>query len=113
MQASLRARAGFAWDRFLIYATGGIAFANAKLESEGTIVFDDQSTADFNDSDSSTLTGWTAGGGVEYAFTDNIIGRVEVRYSDFGKDTFHLNDSGDVKAGFSQTAATVGISYKF
>src|SRR5215216_1977441 len=31
-QASIRARAGFAIDRALIYATGGVAFADADLE---------------------------------------------------------------------------------
>ena len=105
-QASLRARAA-SLGRFLIYATGGVAFANAKLSVDGDI-----GGTSFDESDSSTLTGWTAGGGVEYAFTDNIIGRAEVRYSDFGKDTFDLG-AGDVKAGFDQTAVIFGVSYKF
>jgi outer membrane immunogenic protein len=35
-QASIRARAGFAFDRTLIYATGGVAFADADLEFNGS-----------------------------------------------------------------------------
>src|SRR5215207_7331741 len=35
-QASLRLRAGFAVDRLLVYATGGVAFADAELSVDGT-----------------------------------------------------------------------------
>jgi outer membrane immunogenic protein len=108
-QGSLRLRGGYGWDRFLLYATGGIAFAEAKLSIDS----DSSSDISFSGSTSSTLTGWLLGGGVEYAFTDNWIGRAEVYYADFGKDTFHTDHIGDVKAGFHETVATVGISYKF
>jgi outer membrane immunogenic protein len=98
-QGSARLRAGYAIDNFLIYATGGVAFANAKFKVNG---FDD----------SNTHIGWTVGLGAEYAFTQNWIGRAEVRYTDFSKKTYQTSD-GPVKAGWNQTTATVGISYKF
>ncbi|MGX9117301.1 outer membrane protein [Mesorhizobium sp. BHbsci] len=37
-----------------------------------------------SDTLSDTETGWTAGAGAEYAFTDNLTARVEYRYADFG-----------------------------
>ena len=98
-QGSARLRAGYAIDNFLLYATGGLAFAQGKLTSRGV-------------DDSNTHFGWTVGVGAEYAFTQNWIGRAEVRYSDFQKKSYDTPD-GRVKAGWNQTTATVGISYKF
>ncbi len=34
-------------------------------------------------SDSATFSGLTVGAGLDYAFTDNVFGRVEYRYSDW------------------------------
>ncbi len=59
-----RLRGGFALDRFLVYGTGGAAFRDA----------------------SNNGTGWVAGGGGEYALTDNISVGVEYLHYDFGSD---------------------------
>lgn len=98
-QGSARVRAGYAMDNTLLYATAGLAVAGGKL-----------SIGDF--SDRKTHIGWTAGVGIEHAFTPNWLGRIEVRYSDFSKQTYNT-PIGDIKHGFNQTTATVGISYKF
>lgn len=98
-QGSARLRAGYAIDNLLLYVTGGVALANADLKVYGV-------------SDSNTHIGWTAGGGMEYAFTPNWIGRAEVRYSDFSKKSYQTPD-GKVKAGWDQTTANLGVSYKF
>ncbi|WP_336799677.1 outer membrane protein [Kaistia sp. MMO-174] len=108
-QASARLRAGYAVDNFLIYATGGIAFADGKLSSNGYAYNAD---ANFSSSDSNTHVGWTIGAGAEYAFTPNWIGRAELRYTDFGSKTYELLE-GPVDASWTQTAVTVGLSYKF
>jgi outer membrane immunogenic protein len=112
-QASLRLRAGFAMDRLLIYATGGVAFADAELTSEGRF-YDDgfPDSPRFSDSDDQTMIGWTAGLGLEYAFTDNLTARVEGRYTDFGSEDFDI-DGDEIDAGFDQWAVRVGVSYKF
>jgi outer membrane immunogenic protein len=112
-QASLRLRAGFAIDRLLIYGTGGVAFADAELSSTGR-EYDDGGFfgPTLSDSDDQTLIGWTAGIGLEYAFTDNFTARVEGRYTDFGEDDFNI-DGQEIEAGFDQWAVRVGVSYKF
>jgi outer membrane immunogenic protein len=106
-QASLRARAGYAFDRFLVYGTGGLAFASADLEFNGTI--DDDR---FDASDDQSFVGWTIGVGAEYAFTDNLLGRLELRYTDFGDQDFDLRET-SVNVDWNQTAVLVGLSYKF
>lgn len=98
-QGSARLRLGYAIDNFLLYATGGIAFADAQLQTNGL-------------GSSRTHVGWTAGGGVEYAFTQNWIGRVEARYTDFDRQTYQT-PLGPVRVKWDETTATVGISYKF
>jgi outer membrane immunogenic protein len=60
---TVRARLGFAIDRALIYATGGFAYGDVG-----------------NRFGSSTNGGWTVGGGIEYALTNNIIVGVEGLY---------------------------------
>jgi outer membrane immunogenic protein len=102
--ASIRARAGYSFDRVLIFATGGVAFTNASADVNlggGLTLSGDE-----------TFTGWTIGGGAEYAFTDNWIGRVEYRFYDFpDKDIDGPGGLGDVSLN-TQTI-TAGIAYKF
>ena len=71
--ATVRGRAGWAWDRVLFYGTGGAAFAPASV---GAGSFFAGSLGG-----SATMTGWTAGGGVEYAFTPNWTAKAEYLYS--------------------------------
>ena len=82
---TVRARAGVAFDRALIYATGGFAFADDR-------------------------NGWTVGGGLEYAITNNLSAKVEGLYVNldeqdytFGGATFQGGDAdfGVVRAGLN------------
>ena len=74
---SLRLKAGYAFDRLLIYATGGVAFANQKYALATTTPLISGLSA------SSTHVGWTLGGGLQYAVTNNLIAGLEYRYSQF------------------------------
>ena len=65
--ATVRPRLGWAFDRALFYGTGGVAFGSVKTSD--TLGFP-QSFLDAT-STSKTLTGWTAGAGVEWAFARN------------------------------------------
>jgi outer membrane immunogenic protein len=76
--ASLRARAGVAIDRMMAYADGGVAFGGFRFAQ----------TAGLNQNWSDTVhIGWTVGVGVEYAFTDHLIGGVEYNYYGFPGET--------------------------
>ncbi|WFS04368.1 outer membrane protein [Rhizobium tumorigenes] len=96
--ASGRGRIGYALDRTLIFATAGIAATSGKLDIPAIRKKDD------------ILIGWTAGGGVEHAITDNILVRGEYRYSDFGKKDF---GAGVGDFGATQNKVLIGASYKF
>jgi len=103
---AVRGRLGVAVDRFLPYIAGGVAFGNVKnLAYVGPI----------SSSESKTLTGWTAGAGVDYAATDNIIVRLEYRYTDYGRKDF--NGTGDfgfnVENKFKTNEIRLGVAYKF
>ena len=64
-------------------------------------------------SGSDTFVGWTLGGGVEYAFTDNWIGRVEYRYYDFGDRDLDGIGAGLSSLDLNTSTLTLGVAYKF
>lgn len=100
---AVRARAGYAVDRFLPYIAGGVAFANVK--SAGNLY-------DRNFSESKTLTGWTLGAGVDYAATDNLIVRLEYRYTDYGHKDFSY-DGAVFRDKLKTNDIRLGVAYKF
>jgi outer membrane immunogenic protein len=115
IQGSIRGRLGIAWDRALIYATGGVAFggftSNISLSDPTDGIFT-------NGSISNTRVGWTVGGGIQYAVTNNWSVRAEYRYTDFGSinngltglpATAFFNGSRHLQ----QNQVQVGFDYKF
>lgn len=101
---TIRARAGLAVDRFLPYITGGLAWANGSV---------DASLGGVSISSDNTFWGWTVGGGVEFAATDNVTVKAEYLYADFDTETFF----GGTVAAFNTDATThvirAGVNYKF
>jgi outer membrane immunogenic protein len=75
--ASLRARVGYAWDRMLVYATGGVAFVHNKYRLDAPV-------AGAYLSDSNTHVGGTIGAGLAYAVTNAVSVGLEYRYTRVG-----------------------------
>jgi outer membrane immunogenic protein len=109
---TVRGRIGYAFDRVLIYATGGLAFGNvhnrASFEQHPTDTVDQ----------SNWKTGWTVGGGLEYAFTNNWTVRVEGLYVDLGTTTLKATGTLPISGcsfGFKNAYALgrIGLNYKF
>ncbi|MAU20979.1 MAG: hypothetical protein CMH13_10655 [Martelella sp.] len=104
-RASVEGRLGYAWGKALVYASGG--FASTRLEGSFSLTgqgYDD------------VLNGWTAGLGVDYAFTEHVFGRLKASYSDYGKTDLVTQATGlpgldDTK--LSQASITAGIGFKF
>jgi outer membrane immunogenic protein len=93
-QASLRGRLGYAWDRYLIYATGGVAWTRATVGANFVPFVGAPGTFG---NDSAVLTGSTFGGGLEYALWNNVSLGVEGRYTWYGSHNFN---GGTVALGF-------------
>ncbi|MDQ2634014.1 MAG: porin family protein [Pseudomonadota bacterium] len=78
VEGSLRARLGYVVSpNVLLYATAGGAAKDLEVSGVGG-------------SDSNTMLGWTAGAGADVMVTENVFGRVEYRYTDFGSEDFTL-----------------------
>jgi outer membrane immunogenic protein len=106
---TVRARLGFAFDRALVYATGGFAYGGG--DSGNCLV----GTVLVSCGDDSSV-GWTVGGGVEYAITNNFTVKVEGLYVNLdrgGDDTVFttgiLNNQDDLEFG----VVRAGLNYKF
>ena len=95
---TVRGRLGYAIDRFMPYVTGGAAFGDVKANIPGL------------GSQSDTRTGWTVGGGAEYAFAPNWTIKAEYLYVDLGKFTCNLCGA-NVK--FNENIVRAGLNYKF
>jgi len=103
---SARVRLGYAFDRFLPYVTGGVAFGNAN--------FEERNLGDFYGKADLDLTGWTLGAGAEYALTDNWILRGEYRYTEFGEEDFTSEESTDeYSVNIHTHDFRIGAAYKF
>lgn len=95
-----RARIGYAFDRFLPYVTGGVAFGDVKASVAGF-----GSTTDTN-------AGWTLGGGIEAAIAGPWTAKVEYLYVDLG----NTSCSGcllSTNVDFHTNIVRGGINYRF
>jgi outer membrane immunogenic protein len=81
IQGSIRGRLGIAWDRALIYGTGGVAFGGFNTDVS---ILNPAVPFFANGNVSNTRVGWTVGGGIQYAITNNWSVRAEYRYTNWG-----------------------------
>ncbi|MCZ2203358.1 outer membrane protein [Bartonella sp. A05] len=132
---------GYALDRMMPYVAGGIAYGQIQdkalvsmsLEKknpgkdEAPVPSKKDSAIAWDDVD--TLVGYTVGGGVAYAVTNDIVARVEYRYTDYtgfgklklGKDVSgkleHETSVLDIKSksenSYTNHVLRVGVAYKF
>ncbi|QPF85534.1 porin family protein [Bradyrhizobium genosp. L] len=120
--AVLAGRAGYAWDRTLLYVKGGVGFADVKSS-----VIDACTTAPcgggtLNATSSDTRAFWVVGGGIEYAFAANWTVKGEYLY--LGLDNnYSVCGAGGASAAGSAFCGNhnvegihtgkIGINYKF
>jgi outer membrane immunogenic protein len=95
--STVRGRAGYTFDRFMPYVTGGVAFGDVKTSVAGV------------GESNTNKTGWTVGGGLEVAIAGPWTAKVEYLFVDLG--------SGDSPVGSSENFKTnivrAGINYRF
>jgi outer membrane immunogenic protein len=101
---TVRGRVGYAFDRWMPYITGGVAFGGV-----------DANQSPFTGG-SSTQVGWAAGAGVEFAVVNNITAKVEYLHYDLGSFTCGLNcGNGFIndQVNFSADAVRGGVNIRF
>ncbi|WP_036259425.1 outer membrane protein [Methylocapsa aurea] len=113
---SVDARVGFTFDRLLVYAIGGFAYADIRH----SLQTGSPSPRYFI----SSAPGWDVGAGLEYALTDNWTARAEYRYYNWGTKSFYDAAYGPLPVLFGTTVpnhtaketlqtARIGLTYKF
>ena len=101
--ATVRGRAGWAWDRVLFYGTAGAAFANVQAAA-GAFPFM-----------SCTEPGWTAGVGLEYAFAPNWTAKAEYLFVDLANASCGFANCGgtNTTVSLNENILRAGINFKF
>ncbi|HET6389655.1 outer membrane protein [Hyphomicrobium sp.] len=95
--STVRGRLGIATGPWLVYGTGGVAFADIDTR----VRFDDGDSW----KDSGTQVGYAVGGGIEWAFAQNWSAKAEYLFVGLGEDDFGVNnDLHTIRAG---------LNYKF
>jgi outer membrane immunogenic protein len=112
---SATGRIGYAFDRVLLYAKGGAAWAHYNQQWAIT----DLSTTVAG---GQNVTGFVVGGGFEFALMHNWSFKAEYNYFDFGTNGVPLNCAGAACGGVSaitfdihQNVQTfmIGVNYRF
>ncbi len=92
------------------YVAGGVAYTQLEA-THGMVKVDGSSFSKTASSETATMVGFTIGGGVDFAMTDNVLLRAEYRYSDYGKKKFFGTE--EKEYNFKTNDFRVGVAYKF
>ena len=100
--STLRARVGYAADRFMPYVTGGGAFGNINAATPGLA------------GGTATNVGWTVGAGLEFAIAGHWSAKAEYLYVDLGKFNCGAGCGAPVdNVSFTTSLVRAGINYRF
>jgi outer membrane immunogenic protein len=101
---TIRGRVGYAFNRILVYGTAGGAFGDVKATVTGV------------GSNDNTEFGWTAGGGIEGAISENWTARVEYLFVDLGNGSCSTacgSSTSPAAVKFETSLIRAGLNFKF
>ncbi len=107
-EGSLRGRFGYALDRALLYVTAGYTGASMRAS-----LYDAGGVPNIYASQSAYLNGFTVGGGLEYAITNNISLKAEYLFNDYGSTPLFSGTRDAISSGLSFSTVRAGINYHF
>ena len=120
---TVRGRLGVAFDRFLPYVTGGWAFGGKQGGVSGSYVANNNLNGSptflVGNGNGGSSSGWTLGGGVEYAFSNNMSLKVEylhVKLGDNNNQLAFVNNNNQYFSFKNENKFDVvraGINYRF
>jgi high affinity Mn2+ porin len=102
--ATARGRVGYVAGPWLVYATGGLAWAGERFLNTPAI--------GSNEKTLHTRLGWAAGAGVEYAFAPHWSLRLEYLYSQFGKADITFPSATQYTSSLDFQSPRVGLNRK-
>jgi len=94
-----RVRLGYAADRVLVYATGGLAYARVHAGNA-------------TDQDSKTRYGWALGAGIGWAFAPKWSAKVEYQHLDYGDGRTYATAGSGVDVDLDADIVRFGLNYK-
>jgi outer membrane immunogenic protein len=103
--ATITGRVGMAFDRWLVYGKGGVAFTRDRYSTN----FYTAPGVELTDS----RTGWVVGAGVEYAFAPQWSAKLEYNYMDFGTKSVSFAPGFSTNIDQTVQAVKLGVNYKF
>jgi outer membrane immunogenic protein len=110
---TVRGRLGVAFDRVMIYGTGGLAYGGVTTRVGG----DSAASTTLTGRTEDTAIGWAAGAGVEWAFTNNMTFKAEYLHYDLEDQKVALKNAAgrEATSRFSNTGDLIrgGINVKF
>ena len=105
LMATLRGRVGYAFDHWMIYATGGFAWSLGRfIQTPGVV--------DETDRVLHLHTGWSAGAGTEVALAPSWTLRLEYLYRNFGQADVVFPSGATAASSYDIHTARVGLNYK-
>jgi outer membrane immunogenic protein len=95
-----RVRLGYAVDRMLVYATGGLAYARVRAGNT-------------TDRGTETRYGWTLGTGIEWALAPKWSAKLEYQHLAFGEGRNYATAGSGVDVDLDADIVRVGLNYRF
>jgi len=99
----VRARFGYViFPGTLIFISGGVAFAGFEFQHGET-----------GQNFGGIYTGGTVGGGIDQKFTQNLIGRIEYLYTDYGNKTYQIGPGDFYNTAFTTQTLRGALIWRF
>ena len=100
---NIRGQFGFIiFPNTLFFAAGGLALAGFTFQDGAT-----------GKRFGTVLPGWTIGAGIDHAFTQNFIARIEYLYADYGNKTYEIAPGDFYNAAFKAQTLRGALIWKF
>src|SRR5262249_44722517 len=108
--AAVTGRVGYAANDWLFYAKGGGAWMNVRYTEDaltpgGVTAATQVFTAN--------RPGFTVGAGIEFGLVENLSGKIEYDFYDFGSRNYNFNTIPPVSVNSNLHTIIVGLNYKF
>lgn len=98
----VRGRLGYAFNNWLLFIAGGLAVADFDFHEGATTTVT-----------GAKYTGWSIGGGFDYAFTRNFSGRIEYLYDDYGHKNYTGADGDPYRVSLKGQTLRGALVWKF